>query len=61
MKIKRWFHIEAIKGNGFKHFEYVYNPYFKSAKYCLKTINIICNTNYKLEDVKYYFSDYRRK
>ncbi len=57
MKIKRWFHITVIKDNGFSHNEYIYNPYYKSAKECLNTINIICNTNYKLKDVKYYFAD----
>ena len=57
MEIKKWFHIEAIKDNGFTHYEYVYNPYYKNANECLEDINIICNTNYKLEDIKYYFRD----
>jgi len=42
--------------NGFHH--YVFNPYLKNAKYCLESINLINKTNYKLNDVKYWFESY---
>ena len=43
-----------IRTNNNKHY-YVFNPYLKTAKHCLETINIINKTNYKLKDVKFWF------
>ncbi len=51
MKIDRCFWIKTKQD---KHY-YVFNPYLKSAKYCIETINIINDTNFKLKDVKYWF------
>tara|TARA_B100000902_G_scaffold388710_1_gene434787 strand:- start:205 stop:375 length:171 start_codon:yes stop_codon:yes gene_type:complete len=55
--IKKWFFIQAKTNNISKNNLYIFNPYLKDAKHCLDTINVINNTNYKLKDVKYYFTD----
>tara|TARA_R100001594_G_scaffold58491_1_gene92543 strand:+ start:1969 stop:2142 length:174 start_codon:yes stop_codon:yes gene_type:complete len=57
MKIKRWFFIKANSDRICKNNLYIYNPYLKGVKDCLKTINTINNTNYKLNEIEYYFTD----
>ena len=51
MKIDKCFWIKTKENK----FYYVFNPYLKNAQYCIETINIINETNFNLEDVKYWF------
>tara|TARA_Y100000361_G_scaffold34671_1_gene29153 strand:- start:1421 stop:1591 length:171 start_codon:yes stop_codon:yes gene_type:complete len=53
-KINKVFWI--IGEDGFHY--YVFNPYLKDAKHCLESINLINETNFKLENIKYWFESY---
>lgn len=55
MKIKKWcwFYFKKDKSC----LGYIYNLYLKPAEYCLKLLNDINGTNYKLKDLIVKFED----